>query len=214
MTTSNRRIQRAGWNIGASGGTSVRRRRNARSLGLQFGWPGIGSLKGKDPDQMRTLAYLSGPPCSGKSAVAKGVQMSVRGIQYVRGDDYWNMYPDLSFEERVAATNRHILSAVRNSRAQDIVCEWVPWQGRFVNDLHEISVTTMRQFLQVVLMAPLAVLKRRKLERDGDEEIGPEFIVGPLRHEMYTQLLFDTNRVEVAIVADQVFNWIQLQNET
>ncbi len=163
---------------------------------------------------MGTLAYISGPPCSGKSAVAKGVQMSVRGIQYVRGDDYWSMCPDLSFEESVATTNKRILAAVRNSGAQDILCEWVPWQGRFVNDLHEMSVTTDRQFLQVVLMAPLVVLKRRKLERDGDEEIGPEFTVDAFQHELYRQLFFDTKQVEVAIIVDQVTDWIQLQNET
>lgn len=174
----------------------------------------IGFLKRKDPDQMGTLVYLSGPPCSGKSAVANNVQMSVREIQYVRGDDYWNMSPDLSFEERVTTTNKRILAAVRNSKAQDIVCEWVPWHGQFVNNLYEISVTAKRQFLHIVLMAPLVVLKRRKLERDGDEEIGTEVATGPLRHETYKQLIFDTNRVEVAGIADQVSDWIQLQNET
>lgn len=163
---------------------------------------------------MRTLTYVSGPPCVGKSAVVINVQRSLCEIKYVRGDDCWNRYSGLSFDERLARTNQCILESVRSSVAQDILCEWVPCQGQFVNDLHEIAVATGRRFLQVVLTAPVAVLKRRKLERDGDEDIGPEVAGSPPKDKMYQCLLFDTNQVAIPVIADHISKWIQLQHES
>jgi len=142
------------------------------------------------------------------------VQRSLCEIQYVRGDDCWNRYSGLSFDERLVRTNQCILASTRSSVAQDILCEWVPCQGQFVNDLYEISVATGRRFLQVVLTAPVAVLKRRKLERDGDEDIGPEVAGSPPKDKMYQCLLFDTNQVAIPVIADHVSSWIQLQQES
>lgn len=137
--------------------------------------------------------------------------MSIREIEYIRGDDYWNMYSDLPFNGRVKTTNQCILATVRKSVAQDILCEWVPWQGDFVKDLYEVSATSRRRFQQVLLTAPLVVLKERKLERDGDEEIDAGVVVNPPQQELYKPLVFDTDRVKISVIAEHISNWIQLQ---
>ena len=161
---------------------------------------------------MKTCTYISGPPCAGKSTAATGIQQSVPEIQHVRGDDCWTMYPDLAFDERVAKVNQYILASVRNSASADVICEWVPCQGLFVAQLHNICVSTGRQFLQVILTAPAPVLKRRKQERDGDEDIGPEVVTVPEQQKAFEWRIFDTDREEASDIVGEICGWI-LRNQ-
>lgn len=159
---------------------------------------------------MRTLTYLCGPSCAGKSSVADGVERSL-SVHRICGDDYWNMYPSLPFGERVERTNQHVLAAVRGSDAPDVLCEWVPCGKVFADDLFAIAEAAGRRFLQVVVTAPIDVLKRRKLERDGDDELGPVAEVSSEEHSLYKRLVFDTSQVAIPAIVYAVADWIRLQ---
>ncbi len=157
---------------------------------------------------IKTCIYISGPPCVGKSTVARGIQRFVPKIQHVRGDDYWTMYPDLLFGERVAKVNQHVLTSVRDTASADVLCEWVPCRGLFVVQLYNICVSAGRQFYHVILTAPVSVLKRRKMERDGDEDIGPEVVTAPEQEKAYEWQVFDTDREERSAIVGEICRWV------
>ena len=155
---------------------------------------------------MRTLTYISGPPCAGKSTVATSVGLSIPTIEHIRGDRFWLMYPDLPFEERVSVVNRQILMALEGSDSQNILCEWVPCRGAFVRELKDICISLDRCLLHVALTAPLDVLKRRKKERDGDEDVDPELL--PDRRDPNEYLAFDTDEEDTIVIAAKISDWI------
>lgn len=155
---------------------------------------------------MRTLTYISGPPCSGKSTVAASVGLSIPTIELIRGDRFWLMYPDLPFEERVSVVNRHILMALEGSDSQNVLCEWVPRRGAFVRELKDICISRDRHLLHVALTTPLDVLKRRRMERDGDEDINPE--LQPDRQDPHGYLAFDTDEEDASVIAVRISDWI------
>ena len=162
---------------------------------------------------MKTCTYISGPSCVGKSTVALAVSRSVSGIAHVRGDDYWRTYPGLSFEERVSETNRDIVAALRNSDSSDVLCEWVPCRGPFVAQLYDTCVSLERQFLHVVLTAPLSVLRNRKRERDRDDEAGAEVVPVPDQQNAYRCLVCDTEKEGITRIADEISKWILSNQE-
>lgn len=141
------------------------------------------------------------------------VQRSVLGTEHVRGDDYWTIYPDLPFEERVAKVNQAILAALRDSSSSDVLCEWVPCRGPFVAQLYDMCVLLDRQFLHVILTAPVHVLRSRKRERDGDEDIGLEVATVPDEQKVYGCLVFDTEQEETSCIAGKISRWILSNQE-
>lgn len=141
------------------------------------------------------------------------VQRAVSGIQHVRGDDCWTMYPALPFEERVAKVNQYILAALGDSASSDVLCEWVPCRGPFVAQLYDICVSLNRQFLHVILTAPVPVLRSRKRKRDGDEDVGPYVATAPNERKVYETLVFDTEQEKTSRIEDEVSDWILSNQE-
>ncbi len=141
------------------------------------------------------------------------IQRSVLGTEHIRGDDCWMIYPDLPFEERVAKVNQDILASVRDSVSSDVLCEWVPCQGPFVAQLYDMCVSLDRQFLHVILTAPVSVLRSRKRERDGDEDIGPEVATAPDEQKVYGCLVFDTEQEKTSRIAGEISRWILSNQE-
>ena len=158
--------------------------------------------------QMKTCTYISGSPCVGKSTVAMAVQRSIPGIEHIRGDKYWTMYPDSKFEERVAKVNQDILAALRESGSHDVLCEWVPCRKHFAAQLHKTCAALNRRFLHVILTAPASLLRSRKRERDGDEDIGPEIATVPDEQNLYECRVFDTAQEETSRIAGEISKWI------
>ena len=60
----------------------------------------------------------------------------------------------------------------------------------------------------VVLTVPVPVLKIRKRERDGDEDIGPEVATVPDEQKVYGRLVFDTEQEETSRIASAILKWI------
>jgi len=141
------------------------------------------------------------------------VQRSIPEIEHVRGDEYWTMYPDLAFEERVSKVNQGILASLRDSDSSHVICEWVPCRGPFVTQLYDMCVSLDRQFFHVILTAPVPVLRSRKRERDGDEDIGPEVVTVPDKQKAYRCLVFDTEQEETSRIASEIRKWILSNQE-
>lgn len=153
---------------------------------------------------MSICVYLSGPPCAGKSTAAVEVIKNVPGIEYIRGDDFWVRYPELSFPSRVLEVNEHILTEVRNSKAESILCEWVPSRAEFVNRLYAICDEKGKSFVHVVLTAPLPALKMRKKRRDGDEELGPAPLDLSESDSPWKRRVFDTHSSGILPVVREI----------
>jgi hypothetical protein len=162
---------------------------------------------------MKTCTYISGPPCVGKTTVAKAVALAVGGLLEIRGDSFWVTYPHLPFKERVASANADILAALRNADEADVLCEWVPWSGTFVSDLRAMCAAQERRLLHVILTAPPAVLRHRKLDRDGDEEAGVEALPVLDRLAGHGQMLFDTDGAEPDQMAADIADWIRFSRQ-
>lgn len=157
---------------------------------------------------MKTCAYISGSPCVGKSTVAAAIQNAIPGIEYIRGDVFWREHSDLPFEERVAAVNRSLLAALQISHSSHILCEWPPVRGLFLSQLYDLCTSQDRRFLHVVLSAPVSVLRMRKRERDGDEDIGFEMAAILDEPKAYKRLIFDTTKDSPSCIADEIAKWI------
>ena len=172
-------------------------------------WHRLDSFGGAMRRQMGTCVYISGPPCVGKSTVAMAVRSSIPEIETVHGDDYWIKCPGLPFWDRVAKVNQDILGALNASTSFNALCEWVPCRGPFVEQLLDTCRSLDRRFLHVILTAPMPVLRNRKRERDGDEDMGPEVASTPDERRTYECLVFDTTQVETSRIAGEVSEWIQ-----
>lgn len=156
---------------------------------------------------MRTCIYISGPPCSGKSTVAVAIQQIYPTIEYIRGDDFWNIYPELPFPDRVAITNKHILDSLDKSTSDSTMCEWVPC-GSFASDVYEVCLSGNRRFLHVILTAPQSVLKQRKLIRDGDQGLGPPIKEINTVDVPYSVMKFSTVSCQVSTIVDSICEWL------
>lgn len=158
---------------------------------------------------MKTCTYISGPPCVGKSTVAKAVLQSIPEIEYIRGDDYWIKHPGIPFMERAALVNQSILASLRVSSSQHVLCEWVPSQGEFLTQLHDMCISADRRFLHVILTAPLSILRMRKRERDGDEDLGPGIATIADEPKEYESRIFSTDQEKPSRIAEEIVKWIR-----
>lgn len=157
---------------------------------------------------MKTCAYISGLPCAGKSTVAGMIRRLVPGIAYLQGDDEWRKHFNLPFEERVAAVNQSLLTSLRAAAARHVLCEWVPSRGLFLHQLYDACLSRERRFLHAVLTAPASILRTRKRERDGDEDIGPEIEVILDDRPAYDRLVFASEKIESSRIAEEIARWI------
>lgn len=153
---------------------------------------------------METCTYISGPPCAGKSTVARQLLESIQGLTHLPGDPYWVRHSDLDFGDRAAAVEQCLLAALRDSGAGDILCEWVPCRGPFVAQLHHQCASAGGRFYHVILTAPLPVLKRRKLARDGNDDLGPAVGADPEPQRAYPCQVFDTTLEGATDIAGKV----------
>ena len=79
--------------------------------------------------------------------------------------------------------------------------------------LYDTCVSVDRQFLHIILTAPAPVLRKRKQERDGDEDIGSEVATLPDEQKVYICLVFDTEEEETSRVAGEISRWILSNKE-
>ena len=140
--------------------------------------------------------------------MAAAVSRSASAVAYIHGDEYWSTYPGRSFAERVSKTNQDVLAALRDSASSNVICEWVPCRGVFVEELYDICITQKRLLLHVILTAPISVLRSRKRRRDGDEDIGPEVVPDTNKQNPYSCLIFDTTKKATSFIADEIAQWI------
>ena len=120
---------------------------------------------------MQSLTYISGPPCSGKSVVCRSLMKAFSGLKLITGDNYWNRNTGLSFEERTLRTNEMILQDILSMTQPHLLLEWVPASDVFCNRLRDVCLIQDRSFNHLVLYAQPNELRKRKLARDGDEDI-------------------------------------------
>ncbi len=160
---------------------------------------------------MSVCIYISGPPCSGKSTVSRAIKRLNRAIEHINGDDWWNLYPELPFQDRLAITNRHLLDALRRSTSDVIICEWVPC-GSFASEMYEVSLQAGCRFLHVILTAEESVLKQRKRRRDGNEDLGPATQDVAKADVPYTVMRFRTDTGHITAIVDDICEW--LRNES
>jgi uridine kinase len=119
--------------------------------------------------ERRTLIYISGPSCSGKTTLSDGLNHYMQHSFQVFGDTHWIQYPGEVFDQRVRLTSRAILEQLQNYQDRNcIILEWVPSSGLFVYELDRICRDQERRLLRIVLHADTAILKARKYERDQD----------------------------------------------
>lgn len=146
----------------------------------------------------KQLIYVSGPPCAGKSSLCKALVKEVIDLHYILGDDYWNLNNGYDFSERSKKTNEDILSSLKNMTSNLLLLEWVPSYGPFVENLKSICEVMGFEFTHIIIYAPREVLERRKLERDGNMDLGP------LNLDKYKTLndvmLFDSSKTRSDII--------------
>jgi hypothetical protein len=137
----------------------------------------------------------------------------VDGLALLGGDRFWTTHAALAFDQRVVATNRDLVAALDGIDARDVLCEWVPSDGPFVEALQEVTARQGRRVLHVVLTAPLDTLRRRKADRDGDEDVrvGPASIAR--LPPACSQMVFDTLTTKPDDIAARISAWILSANE-
>lgn len=139
----------------------------------------------------KQLIYVSGPPCGGKSTLSSELIEKVNTYKYILGDDYWIANEEDDFNARLQKTNLDILSSINSITSNSILLEWVPCYGPFVERLKDICKARDYEFIHIIVYAPKEILKDRKLNRDGNMDLGP------LNTEKYKTLkdvkLFDTS---------------------
>ncbi len=89
----------------------------------------------------------------------------------VAGDRCWLRNDGQPFDTRVASTNRMILDEIRSMTDPLLLLEWVPGTGPSADSLRAWCSSQGRAFTHIVLYAKAGELKRRKMKRNGDEDI-------------------------------------------
>ncbi len=88
-------------------------------------------------------------------------------------------------------TNKDILSSIKIITSNSVLLEWVPCYGPFVESLKDICKAKNYNFFHIIVYAPIEILEERKLNRDGNTDLGP------INIEKYRTLedvkLFDTS---------------------
>jgi len=120
----------------------------------------------------KQLIYVSGPPCAGKSSICLEIVKTNHSRKYILGDEHWILNVHDDFPTRVEKTNQAILSSIKENNKERIILEWVPSFGSFVESLKYICKTKEYDFIHIVIYAPKKILEQRKLERDGDMDLG------------------------------------------
>jgi len=123
--------------------------------------------------QKKSLLYVSGPPCAGKSSVSKALVALDIDLDYIYGDDAWSQYPDMDFNDRLAQTNEDLLRRLKSLSSPPLLLEWVPSYGSFVDQMKMICHERDIDFHHMVLTAPRPVLEARKMKRDNNKDLGP-----------------------------------------
>ena len=121
----------------------------------------------------KQLIYVSGPPCAGKSSICREMVKMNHSLKYTLGDEHWILNEHDDFSTRVEKTNQAILSSIKENNKEKIILEWVPSFGPFVESLKGICKTKEYDFIHIIIYAPKKILEQRKLERDGDMDLGP-----------------------------------------
>ena len=121
----------------------------------------------------KQLIYVSGPPCAGKSSICREMVKMNHSLKYTLGDEHWILNEHDDFSTRVEKTNRAILSSVKENKEDRIILEWVPSFGPFVESLKGICKINEYDFIHIIIYAPKQILELRKLERDGNMDLGP-----------------------------------------
>jgi adenylylsulfate kinase-like enzyme len=158
----------------------------------------------KMESSVKQLIYISGPPCAGKSTVSKELIRRLSSIEYILGDDFWMQNEHYNFDVRLKKTNQNIVARVENIALSNILLEWVPSYGPFVDNIKNITNNLKYEFIHIVITAPKEVLEKRKLMRDGDSDLGP------IDLDKYITLknihLFDSSILSVDRIATECIN--------
>lgn len=155
----------------------------------------------------KKFIYVSGPPCGGKSALSSKLIENVNTYKYILGDDYWIANEEDDFYTRSQKTNQDILSSINTITSNSILLEWVPCYGPFVEKLKDICKARDYEFIHIIVFAPKEVLKERKLNRDGNIDLGP------LNIEKYQTIkgvkLFDTSVETINSIVSKCVNMLK-----
>ena len=159
------------------------------------------------PNKIKQFIYVSGPPCAGKSKISRELVKEVKNFQYILGDDYWISNDQCDFNTRSKKTNQDILSSVNTITSNSILLEWVPCYGPFVDSLKGICTAKDYEFIHIIIYAPREILEKRKLNRDGNMDLGP------LNIEKYQNLnnvtLFDTSLESLSSIVSKCVNMLK-----
>ena len=159
------------------------------------------------PNKINRFIYVSGPPCAGKSTFSREVVKEVKKNEYIIGDDYWMQNDQYDFNTRSKKTNQDIISSVNSISSNSIILEWVPCYGPFVDCLKDICKKKGYEFIHIIVYAPVEVLKERKLNRDGNMDLGP------LKIEKYQNLnnviLIDTSLEPLSLNVSKCVNMLK-----
>lgn len=120
------------------------------------------------------------------------------------GDTYWIPNNQYDFKARVQKTNKDILSSIKNVTSKSILLEWVPCDGPFVDGLKDICKANHYEFRHIIVYAPMEVLKHRKLNRDGNMELGPLELERLKNLENVSR--FDTSKESVDSIVSRCLN--------
>lgn len=124
-------------------------------------------------NKRKKLLYISGPPCAGKTTISKELLKRVKALNYMIGDDFWLQNESYDFDIRLARTNQDIISSIEKMSLNTNLLEWVPSYGPFVDKIRNICESRGYKFTHIIITASSDVLRARKLQRDGNMDLGP-----------------------------------------
>jgi hypothetical protein len=156
---------------------------------------------------MMQILYISGPVCSGKTALRKYIERNFPVDMCVIGDEHWLKFPNHAFNERVGLANASIIDSLHKASGALIICEWVPVVGAFIDEIRKLCKTRGMQFSQIALYADESVLCKRKRIRDGDDDtsdVSDKSILSSLDAD----LVLDTGKHDVSSMCQVVTEWL------
>ena len=90
---------------------------------------------------------------------------------------------------------------------EHLLLEWVPASGSFRDSLKDICESQGRTFNQIVLYADSGELRKRKMARDGDEDI-VELDTDRFK-ELNRVLVLDSTQMSIGDLQDKCVNWLR-----